>query len=152
VKGSREIVSDLEKLRREELEEAGTAAYVSVALGIGLLVTTVFVIATAGVLAAGLPFVLGAAICLGWGISRFARQRRALPSPGGRQRELLSALRENGGSITPAEAAMETSLTVKEADRMLSELASEGHLLVESREGSLFYVLPRRSSPQLEGR
>jgi len=151
VKGSREIVSDLEKLRREELEEAGTAAYVSVALGIGLLVTTVFVISTAGVLAAGFPFVIAAALCLGWGISRFARQRRALPSSGG-ERELLSALRENGGSITPAEAAMETSLTVKEADRMLSELASEGHLLVESREGSLFYALPRRSNPQLEGR
>jgi len=151
VKGSREIVSDLEKLRREELEEAGTAAHVSVALGIGLLVTTVFVISTAGVLAAGFPFVIAAALCLGWGISRFARQRRALPSSGG-ERELLSALRENGGSITPAEAAMETSLTVKEADRMLSELASEGHLLVESREGSLFYALPRRSNPQLEGR
>lgn len=150
-KESREIVSDLENLRREEPEEAGTAAYVSLALGIGLLVTTVFVIITAGALAAGFPFVLGAAACLGWGISRFARQRHALPESGG-ERELLSALRENGGSITPAEAAMETSLTVKEADRMLSQLASEGHLLVESREGSLFYALPRRSSPQLEGR
>jgi hypothetical protein len=151
-KESREMVRDLENLRREEPEEAGTAAYVSVALGIGLLVTTVFVISTAGVLAAGFPFVLGAAAFLGWGISRFARQRHALPASGGGERELLSALRENGGSITPAEAAMETSLTVKEADRMLSQLASEGHLLVESREGSLFYALPRRSSPQLEGR
>jgi len=151
VKGSREIVSDLEKLGREELEEAGTAAYVSVALGIGLLVTVVFVISTAGVLAAGFPFVIAAALCLGWRISRFVRQRRTLPSSGG-ERELLLALQENGGSITPAEAAMETSLTVKEADRMLSELASEGHLLVESREGSLFYALPRRSNPQLEGR
>jgi hypothetical protein len=150
-KESREIVSDLENLRREEPEEAGTAAYVSVALGIGLLVTTAFVIITAGALAAGFPFVLGAAACLGWGISRFARQRHALPESGG-ERALLSALRENGGSITPAEAAMETSLTVKEADRMLSQLASEGHLLVESREGSLFYALPRKSSPQLEGR
>ncbi|HEU4848223.1 MAG TPA: hypothetical protein VFT03_08495 [Rubrobacteraceae bacterium] len=144
-------MSDLENLRREEPEEAGTAAYVSVALGIGLLVTTVFVIITAGALAAGFPFVLGAAACLGWGTSRFARQRHALPESGG-ERALLSALRENGGGITPAEAAMETSLTVKEADRMLSQLASEGHLLVESREGSLFYALPRRSSPQLEGR
>jgi hypothetical protein len=149
-KESREMVRDLENLRREEPEEAGTAAYVSVALGIGLLVTTVFVISTADVLAAGFPFVLGAAAFLGWGISRFARQRHALPASGGGERELLSALRENGGSITPAEAAMETSLTVKEADWMLSQLASEGHLLVESREGSLFYALPRRSSAQLE--
>ena len=142
-------MSDLER-RREEPEEVETAAYVSVALGIGLLVTTVFVISTAGVLAAGFPFVLCAAAFLGWGISRFSRQRRALPASGG-ERELLSAIRENGGSITPAEAAMETSLTVREADRMLSELASEGHLLVESREGSLFYALPRRSIPQIEG-
>jgi hypothetical protein len=53
-----------------------------------------------------------------------AKKRRALSSPpANRERELLSAIRNNGGSITPAEAAMETSLTVREADRMLSELA-----------------------------
>ena len=144
-------MSDLEKLGRGEPEEASTGAYVSVALGIGLLIAAALIIITANTAAAGFPFVLGAAACLGWGISRFARQRQALPAAGG-ERELLSAIRENGGSITPAEAAMETSLTVKEADRMLSQLASEGHLLVESREGSLFYALPRRSNPQLEGR
>ena len=145
-------MSDLERRHREEPEEVGTAAYVSVALGIGLLIAAALIIITANTAAAGFPFVLGAAACLGLGISRFARQRQALPASGGGERELLSAIRENGGSITPAEAAMETSLTVKEADRMLSQLASEGHLLVESREGSLFYALPRRSNPQLEGR
>ena len=46
----------------------------------------------------------------------------------GGERELLLAIRDNGGSITPAVAAIETSLTVREADRMLSELSSEGHL------------------------
>ena len=66
--------------------------------------------------------------------------------------ELLSAIRDNGGSITPAEAAMQTSLTVREADGMLSELAGGGHLSVQSRDGSLFYVLPGRRSPELEGR
>lgn len=47
----------------------------------------------------------------------------------------------------PVEAAMETSLTTREADEMLSELASGGHLLVES--GTLFYSAPgrRRSEP-----
>ena len=64
------------------------------------------------------------------------------------ERELLLAIRDNGGSITPAEAAMETSLTVRDADRMLSELASEGHLRVESEEGSLFYVLPGKRTAE----
>jgi hypothetical protein len=39
---------------------------------------------------------------------------------------------------------METSLTVREADQMLSELGGGSHLTVESKEGSLFYALPRR--------
>ena len=65
---------------------------------------------------------------------------------------MLSAIRDNGGSITPAEAAMETSLTVREADKMLSELAGGGHLAVESRGGALFYSLPGRSDPALERR
>jgi hypothetical protein len=47
---------------------------------------------------------------------------------------------------------METSLTVREVDRMLSEVVSEGQLLVEGQEGSLFHVLPRRSNLQLEDR
>src|SRR5918911_1278348 len=54
------------------------------------------------------------------------KQRRAV-SPPDKERELLSAIRDNGGAITPAEAAMETSLTVKEADQMLSELVGGGH-------------------------
>ena len=42
---------------------------------------------------------------------------------------------------------METSLTVREADGMLSELAGGGHLAVESRDGALFYSLPGRRGP-----
>ena len=57
-----------------------------------------------------------------------------------------------GGSITSAEAAMETSLTVREADQMLSELAGGGHLTVESKEGSLFYALPRRRGGEIGSR
>jgi hypothetical protein len=45
---------------------------------------------------------------------------------------------------------METTLTVQEADGMLSELAGGGHLAVEIRSGALFYSLPGRSSPELE--
>jgi hypothetical protein len=47
---------------------------------------------------------------------------------------------------------METSLTVREADGMLSELAGGGHLAVESRDEALFYSLPGRPNPELDGR
>jgi hypothetical protein len=145
---------DLERRGRQEPKvpetEVGTAAYVTTALGIGLIIAAVLIMITAQTAAAGFPFVLGAAACLGIGISRFARHRSSIPAAPDGERELLSAIRENGGSITPAEAAMETSLTVREADRMLSELAGEGHLLVGSRSGALFYRLPGREDPALE--
>jgi hypothetical protein len=46
---------------------------------------------------------------------------------------------------------METSLTVREADALLSELASGGHLRVEDRDGALYYSLPGRKKPELRG-
>jgi hypothetical protein len=59
-----------------------------------------------------------------------------------KETELLRAIKENGGRITPLKAATETSLTVKEADAMLSELAKDGHLFVEPSGGGLVYSLP----------
>lgn len=56
------------------------------------------------------------------------------------ERELLGALKKNG-EITPAGAAVETSLTVAGADRMLQELARSGHLEVRVRGGGIFYAL-----------
>jgi hypothetical protein len=53
-------------------------------------------------------------------------------------------------TATPAEAAMETSLTVREADGMLSELAGGGHLSVESAGGTLCYSLPGRQATELD--
>jgi hypothetical protein len=47
---------------------------------------------------------------------------------------------------------METSLTVNEADGMLSELAGGRHLTVKIRSGALFYSFPGRSNPDLENR
>jgi hypothetical protein len=132
-------------------EDLGTA-YTTAAVGLALLVAAVLVIITAGVPAAGIGFVIGAAACLGWAVPKILQGRESLPAPKNRERELLSAIRDNGGSITPAEAAMETSLTVREADEMLSELAGGGHLAVEGRGGTLFYALPRRDDPELEGR
>jgi hypothetical protein len=53
-------------------------------------------------------------------------------------------MRESEGSITPVEAALETSLTVDEAEGILSRLADRGHLTIVSREGALSYALPGR--------
>lgn len=104
------------------------------------------IVSTTGEAITGFPFVIGAAALLGIGLSRAFGSRRAAVPPANKERELLSAIRENSGSITPAEAAMETSLTVREADAMLSELAGGGHLAVEGRGGSLFYSLPVREA------
>ena len=57
-----------------------------------------------------------------------------------REQELLEALRDRG-ELTPAQAAGETSLTVKEADGKLKELAEGGHLEVRVRGGALAYSL-----------
>jgi hypothetical protein len=92
-----------------------------------------------------LIFVFGWAVFPAFGL--FVRGVAGLSEGGGRtspasggERELLRALREHG-ELTPAQAAMETSLTVEEADRMLRELAAGGHLDVRVRGGGLFYAL-----------
>ena len=144
-------MSELKRREREGPNREEGHPYLYIALGLGFAVATVLVIGTAEVLAAGLPFVIVAAALLGKGVSELRGQRRALPTPVNRERELLSAIRDSGGSITPTEAALETSLTVREADQMLSELAASGHLTVESRHGALFYALPGRSSPEIVG-
>ena len=142
----------MDRRGREEPERGGGHTYLYLAFGIGFVVAAIMIIATAGVLAAGVGFVIPAAIFFGLAANDIQKQRHALPQPDNKERELLSAIRDNGGSITPAEAAMETSLTVREADGMLSDLASGGHLAVQSRDGALFYALPGRSGGEIEGR
>lgn len=58
----------------------------------------------------------------------------------GKEREILEALREHG-DLTTARAAMETSLSVAEADGVLEGLAEDGHLEVRARGGALSYAL-----------
>jgi hypothetical protein len=58
----------------------------------------------------------------------------------GKEREVLEALHEHG-DLTPARAAMETSLTVAEAEGVLEGLARDGHLEVRARGGTLSYAL-----------
>jgi hypothetical protein len=144
-------MSELERHKGEEPRRGGSHSYLYLAFGIGFAVAALMVIATAGVLAAGVGFVIPAAIFFGLAANDFQKHRHVLPQPDTKERELLSAIRDNGGSITPAEAAMETSLTVREADGMLSDLAGSGHLAVESRDGALFYALPGRRGREIEG-
>jgi hypothetical protein len=81
--------------------------------------------------------------------------RTEIPAGNSKERELLGALREYG-ELTPAQAAMETSLSVTEADRMLRELTEGGHLDVRVRGGGLFYSLweheDGEDTRRLEGR
>ena len=58
----------------------------------------------------------------------------------GKEKELLRAL-ERHGEITAARAALETSLSVAEAEEGLSRLANEGHVRVSASGGTLQYGL-----------
>jgi capsular polysaccharide biosynthesis protein len=55
-----------------------------------------------------------------------------------KEKELLQAL-GRCGKLTAVEAALETSLSVEEADRILFELAARGHLEVTVEHGKLLY-------------
>jgi len=57
-----------------------------------------------------------------------------------KEKELLEAI-ERCGEITPTRAAMETSLTVSEADRMLGDFTQKGYLVARVIEGGLYYAL-----------
>jgi len=75
------------------------------------------------------------------GIAGLSEEKTELPAAtNSKERELLEALQQEG-ELTSARAAMETSLTVAEADKMLKELAEGGHLEVRVRGGGLFYAL-----------
>jgi hypothetical protein len=67
-------------------------------------------------------------------------ERSATSGEDHKEKELLEAL-ERRGEITPARAALETSLSVAEADERLSRLAENGHVQVHAREGRLAYSL-----------
>src|ERR671921_1802134 len=146
----RRELAEIERQSREPVPEG--LDYVKVGLGL-VFVFGAFVfgiLSPPGTLVISFGLMIPAVALLASAFQEAKKRRALTSSPANRERDLLSAIRDNGGSITPAEAAMETSLTVREADRMLSELAGGGHLAVESREGSLFYALPRRRSPEIQ--
>ena len=65
-----------------------------------------------------------------------------------KERELLGGLARRG-ELSPALAALETSLTVAEADKMLSDLAESGHLEVRAHDGRIGYALWEQDRRQL---
>jgi hypothetical protein len=65
----------------------------------------------------------------------------ALPTDGiSKEKELLEVL-ERYGEITATRAALETSLSVAEAEERLSELAKNGHVQVSAYRGTLAYAM-----------
>ena len=82
-------------------------------------------------------------------IATHEESRRAGPGAREKEKELLRALEEQG-ELTPATAAMRTSLTIEEASRMLDKLASRGHLQVLNREGVLAYALSEEQRLSLD--
>ncbi len=87
---------------------------------------------------------------LGSGLAGLGEERRSRPVAVDPERELLAALRDRG-EMTPAEVAVETSLSVDEADRRLRELAEAGHLEVRVRGGGIFYALWEAEGRRVEG-
>jgi DNA-binding CsgD family transcriptional regulator len=83
-------------------------------------------------------------------ITAHEESRRPAPGAKGKEKELLEALEESG-EITPATAAMRTSLTVDEASKMLEELARRDHLEKRTEEGVTSYSLSKRRGQALPG-
>ena len=82
------------------------------------------------------------------GLTQARRQKGGAVAEESKERELLEALARRG-ELSPALAALETSLTVAEANRMLSDLANSGHVEVRAHEGRLGYALWERDRREL---
>jgi hypothetical protein len=115
--------------------------YVLLALGFVLGVVVSFVIRMGGPgPAAALLLVIAVFAYL---VRLLTKRRPRSPKTGG-EKQLLMAILDAGGSITPVEAALRTSLTVDEAEQLLTRFADRGHLVVHSRDGALLYAMPGR--------
>jgi capsular polysaccharide biosynthesis protein len=85
------------------------------------------------------------------GVGRPASGARRTPATippvteGAKEKELLEALRRHG-ELTVVGVALETSLSIEEADQMLLGLAAKGYLKVRAKDGGLFYSLWERDA------
>ncbi len=104
-----------------------------------LIVPLVGIVIASSLCVIAIPFLLQE-------LQRFRHRRleNVRSNPGG-EKQLLMAIRDSGG-LTAVEAALETSLTVDEADELLSRLANRGHLFVGSRDGACQETRRARSS------
>jgi hypothetical protein len=127
---------DVEKMSPKAQVSASLAVLIPVAIGLVALFTL-------------LPSFWWLVFIFGWtifpafgllvrGVAGLSEGSTQLPVASVKERELLEALQRKD-ELTPAQAAMETSLTVNEADEMLKDLAAKGHLDVRVRGGGLFY-------------
>ena len=67
-----------------------------------------------------------------------------------KEREILGALAKRG-ELTPATAAMWSSLTVEEASKMMDELTEKGYLKLQAGDGVMAYALRERGRPPAPG-
>jgi len=139
-----------ERARRTVAGPPTTYPYLLLAVGfvLGLLASLVFYIAVNGPDPVGTLLLSIAAVTLLGYLVRPAFKPdsgSSGPKPGAEKQLLLAIL--DAGSITPVDAALETSLTVDEAAEILTRLAERGHLLVHSRDGVLLYALPGGPTP-----
>jgi hypothetical protein len=130
---------------------------------VGLVVVGLFLLFVAGPAFHFLPFLfliwvvpfflvpaLVAAVrgLAGFNEARMQERTGRVTAQESKERELLQALARRG-ELSPALAALETSLTVTEADRMLSDLAENGHVEVRAHDGRLGYALWEHDQRQL---
>ena len=103
-----------------------------------------FFIVAAPLIPAAACIWVGSMLWLAWSRKSVSHAPKKSSKKSGTEKQLLLTLRESNG-LTAVEAALETSLTVDEAEEILTRFADRGHLVVESRDGALFYTLPGRS-------
>jgi ATP/maltotriose-dependent transcriptional regulator MalT len=135
-------------------------------LGVGVWCSFILLVSVAFVIDRGLADVgivwvavlgigVAAPILLLWQINRaiatHEESRRSIPGTRQKEKELLGALEEHG-KLTPATAAMRTSLTVDEASKMLHSLARKGHLEPRTEEGIMTYALSEPGRQRLPAR
>ena len=121
--------------------EAGP--YLLLALGLALGFVLGMIVSRADSLAGGLLFLIALGALAAYQVWRLTKRRSRGPKTGG-EKQLLMAILDAGGNITPVEAALRTSLTVDEAEQALTRFADRGHLLVHGRDGVLHYAMPGR--------
>jgi hypothetical protein len=115
--------------------------YLLLALGFVLGVIVSFVFYAGGPdPVAGLLLLIATGALAGYLLWLLTERHPRSPKTGG-EKQLLMAILDAGGSITPVEAALKTSLTVDEAEQILTRFADRGHILIHSRDGALLYAM-----------